>query len=396
MKRFLTILTLLTVAGSALAVIISGGDGTENTTAPSGDKGWSYVGRIDSASKPSGVTYISNNWFVTANHVWQNEVINSHLMNVVLNGFVYTVDTESSVQVTNSLGAGVDLRLFRVNSPVAGLAGVTVATQPPVFNTSITLIGSGMDRESALTYWYVNTSLWTWIETNSISGNFSGYKWATTKGTKRWGSNKVSSTGIDLGGTTCFSADFGSTSGEGMAATFDSGGGVFTGLNTSTKLVGIMITIGTYSNQPSAAVYGNITYMADLFVYQNQITNTVALVDADGDNLPDWWEYQYSGSIATLTGFGDNDGDDFSNYQEYIADTNPTNPASFFEMSGFLASTNQTVYFTGSTARQYQVFYSTNNLADPGLTWISNGISVWGQGTNTEDTVFYRLWVGLP
>ncbi|MDD3275592.1 MAG: hypothetical protein PHP93_00930, partial [Kiritimatiellales bacterium] len=63
----------------------------------------------------------------------------------------------------------------------------------------------------------------------------------------------------------------------------------------------------------------------------------------------------------------------------------------------------QTFYFNGSTGRQYQVFYTTNDLATTNLTWIAAGTPVWGAGTNsaitvtnTDDTVFYRLWVTVP
>jgi len=61
------------VLGAALrvgAVIVAGGDGTQNATVPPGGRGWSRVGRIVSSNgAPSSVTYVSNNWFVTAHHV---------------------------------------------------------------------------------------------------------------------------------------------------------------------------------------------------------------------------------------------------------------------------------------------------------------------------------------
>jgi hypothetical protein len=75
---------------------------------------------------------------------------------------------------------------------------------------------------------------------------------------------------------TYFSSDFDAISGEGMGAVYDSGGGVFTGSGETTELAGIMISIGTYSNQPSGtAVFGDATYMADLSVYRNQISQTI-------------------------------------------------------------------------------------------------------------------------
>jgi hypothetical protein len=276
MKKALVFLMALCLCTAAQAVIVAGGDGTGNATAPAGDNGWSYVGKIDSSSKPSGVTYLANDWFITANHVWQNEVVNRHLTNIALNGSTYAIDTSSSVRVTNSAGAGVDLRLFKVTSAVAGLSGMSIAAQTPVAGTSITMIGSGLNRQTAQIYWSVDTGLWTWTETNAASANASGYKWDSVGGTKRWGANNVSLTGIESDGMTYFSSDFDAISGEGMGAVYDSGGGVFTGSGETTELAGIMISIGTYSNQPSGtAVFGDATYMADLSVYRNQISQTI-------------------------------------------------------------------------------------------------------------------------
>lgn len=276
MKKVPVFFIALCLCAATRAVIIAGGDGAGNTTAPAGDNGWSYVGKIDSSSKPSSVTYLANDWFITANHVWQNEVVNSHLTNIALNGSSYAIDTSSSVRVTNSAGAGVDLRLFKVTSAVAGLSVMSIAAQTPDAGTAVTMIGSGLNRQSAQIYWSVDTGLWTWTETNAASANASGYKWDSSGGTKRWGANNVSLTGIEAGGMTYFSSDFDAISGEGMGAVYDSGGGVFTGSGETTELAGIMIGIGTYPNQPDGtAVFGDTTYMADLSVYRNQITQTI-------------------------------------------------------------------------------------------------------------------------
>jgi hypothetical protein len=50
--------------------------------------------------------------------------------------------------------------------------------------------------------------------------------------------------------------------------------------------------------------------------------------------IPDSWQLQYFGSIGTIWWSDDSDGDGFNNLQEYEADTNPTNRASFLGMSG--------------------------------------------------------------
>lgn len=48
--------------------------------------------------------------------------------------------------------------------------------------------------------------------------------------------------------------------------------------------------------------------------------------DSDGDGLPDAWELQYFGNL-NQTANGDYDADGFSNYQEYLLNTNPATPA---------------------------------------------------------------------
>ncbi|MEI6149259.1 MAG: LamG domain-containing protein, partial [bacterium] len=65
------------------------------------------------------------------------------------------------------------------------------------------------------------------------------------------------------------------------------------------------------------------------------ITNRVlgadfALSDPDDNtnSLPDWWEVKYSGSTTNWTGSGDPDGDQYTNFEEYQANTDPTNSAS--------------------------------------------------------------------
>lgn len=69
------------------------------------------------------------------------------------------------------------------------------------------------------------------------------------------------------------------------------------------------------------------------------VTNIDAIVavdtDGDSDGIPDWWELQYFGSTnVNLT--LDQDSDGVSNADEYVADTNPTNSASYLRFTEVL------------------------------------------------------------
>jgi len=388
-------------AGSIRAVIISGGDGTGNASAPADDPGWANVGHIKLANTNtvSTVTYLGDRWFITAYHVKYFD----NPQQVKLAGSVYSINSNSWTRITNSTGTNADLVVFQT------------VTRPPNFplrirssqipnSANVVMIGDGRNRATNLSYWTSG-----WALTNAAGGVYSGYVWAAGS-TMRWGQNTVSSRssfddgfGFQNGFQTTFNANGGSN--ECQAATYDSGGGVFYKNGSNWELAGIMLTVAGYSGQPgSTAVYGNQTYMADISYYRAQITNKLVNFDSDIDGLPDWWESKYTNSATAMSATGDSDGDGFSNLKEWEADTVPTNSASFFQNTGLLTLDSQTFYFNGSTARQYQVFYTTNALTETSLIWVAAHTNkVWGAGTNSsitvsnaDNTVFYRLRVTLP
>ncbi len=56
--------------------------------------------------------------------------------------------------------------------------------------------------------------------------------------------------------------------------------------------------------------------------------NLLRTVDTDVNGLPDWWEQMYFGQLTGTDPNADPDHDDFSNLDEWLAGTNPTNSAS--------------------------------------------------------------------
>ena len=85
--------------------------------------------------------------------------------------------------------------------------------------------------------------------------------------------------------------------------------------------------------------------------------------DMDSDGLPNDWELRYFGDMTRAESEADPDKDGFSNLAEYIAGTDPTNPASRFAIvntgfspSGFFLNWNSV------SGRVYSVSRSTNLL----------------------------------
>jgi predicted outer membrane repeat protein len=130
---------------------------------------------------------------------------------------------------------------------------------------------------------------------------------------------------------------------------------------------------------------------------------TLADPDLDGDTLPDWWEVKYFGSATNWTGAGDPDGDQYTNIEEYQADTDPTNSASHpWNISGTVTYTGPqtgTLYIIASTSSTGWVAaqYTTNSaVGSYTITHLPPNVSYWikvwrdsnGDGSNT----FWEAW----
>jgi uncharacterized repeat protein (TIGR01451 family) len=124
--------------------------------------------------------------------------------------------------------------------------------------------------------------------------------------------------------------------------------------------------------------------------------------DADGDGIPSWWEYMYFGGPTNADPQADGDDDGLNELGEYIADTNPTNPASrFFIAAVSLSNTWPVVSFDTSARRVYGLETATNLLTN---SWSAVGTNLAGVGgplaipdTNFPGPVrFYRARVAVP
>ncbi|VGO12338.1 hypothetical protein PDESU_00890 [Pontiella desulfatans] len=98
----------------------------------------------------------------------------------------------------------------------------------------------------------------------------------------------------------------------------------------------------------------------------NQIALVTTSIDGDGDGIIDAWEIDQLGSTTLSDGTGNQDGDAFTDLQEYIADTDPDDTNSFLWIA-IAQSTNTGIHelsFPSSAEREYWI-ESTTNLVIP-------------------------------
>ncbi len=126
--------------------------------------------------------------------------------------------------------------------------------------------------------------------------------------------------------------------------------------------------------------------------------NTAA--NSNGISIPDSWEIQYFGHTG-IDPYGDPDGDGFKNWQEYIADTNPTNAASYLCITGITPGAGgvRIDWQGGTNASQY--LQQTTGL-DPTNSWVdiftnpptpNPGSFTVTSSIGTNSAMFYRIRV---
>jgi len=129
--------------------------------------------------------------------------------------------------------------------------------------------------------------------------------------------------------------------------------------------------------------------------------------DSDGDGIPDNWELLYAGNLTSLNGAGDFDNDGVPNSQEYLADTDPTDPSSNLRITDFIANsggTANTLTFTSRPTRLYEVHERTTLTLDS--SWTDSGLGTIppDPGTTTtrsfadaaSPTRFFRVEASRP
>ena len=127
----------------------------------------------------------------------------------------------------------------------------------------------------------------------------------------------------------------------------------------------------------------------------------LASADSNGDGIPDGWSVQYGfNPTASNVATNNADGDSLNNLQEWIADTNPTNAASFFRIQGFSNAFPFSVQFLSSSNREYTLLYTTDFS---GWTNVPTQTEIPGNGgvhsltdSNAAPHQFYKVGVTVP
>ncbi|MCK4565558.1 MAG: trypsin-like serine protease [Verrucomicrobia bacterium] len=314
-------------------------------------------------------------WILTAAHVADD---NKSTTNLTINGEIYT-------QQEIVPHPFADLALVRYDKPMPGyyLLGDSVPVGEEVLFCGFGYSGNVVSTQNSAYF------------TDNLTGN----------GTKRWGSNRIDReltypyTGpFPLGTTTnqgfevtisTTRINAGKTDYEAGGNVFDSGAGMFYHGSHGWELVGSMTT----RTNNGVNYTGNFAVATKYHV--DWIKDVIIDYDTDMDGLPDWWELKYGVDETSMERDGHLDSDDFTNHEEWLADTVPTNGTSFLEILD--SSTETNLVFSSSTNRKYQVEYRTD-LVNTNEIWGIEEVWFDGASPQTEQSVstvssnrFYRV-----
>jgi len=115
------------------------------------------------------------------------------------------------------------------------------------------------------------------------------------------------------------------------------------------------------------------------------VTSTISYEDTDGDGIADAWEYQKFGSLSVAGATSDRDGDGVSDLREYLANTNPLDPADHLRIISLSVApglASSTLTFTSNLGRRYRI-ETDDDLTAP---WTITGIGAFSPDSGTTTT----------
>lgn len=383
------LIALLSVAliTETVAVLHDTDDNSMYSTAPTGDlaaSGWQFQGQFNSYLG----TPIAPHHFITAKHIGGSVGHDFHFNGQVFNTIAKTDDPDS------------DLRLWEIDGTFEQYAPLYSAADES--GKDLVVFGRGVDRGAMVTNSVIDDPPGPRPPETQVITN--GWKWGAYTYVQRWGENTVSGT-TTINDNPVLKADWDLSAGEHecMLTDKDSGGAVFIEQNGVWKLAGINFALGpsfTYSLNADGSdsfngsildftggVYAKVDdfwvlqlptqkssfYSTRISSRYSWITNNIVDFDSDVDGLPDHWE----NSTGVTEPDEDPDEDGFSNYEEWISDTDPNLGSSYLQLLAYTHAAS--LGFTSSTNRQYLVEYSTD-LLNPN--WQTFGD--WFQGSPSQ------------
>jgi hypothetical protein len=365
--------------GEAMAIAVADytvAEAAASNTTFGADFNWDYIYQYQYASSVA----VDHYWILTAAHVADDGFSTT---NLTINGELYT---QQEIVYHDE----ADLALVRYDKPFPGyyhLHGGEIYTA-----TTNIVQGDRGRSQIDITYSFSELIMVGFGYAGTVTND--SFTSASPPWIKRWGTNRGSSAYetklYDAGGTvgvrsvTCFSVSFDldDTEYEAGANIYDSGGPYLIQKGGEWKVCGINLLRG--GTNPYT---GN--YAAQISEYVDWIKSVISDYDTDMDGLPDHWEETYGEMDAE----DDPDEDGFANYEEWIADTDPSQGSSFLAVGEYTNATS--LVFHGSTNRQYQIEYRTNLTTGA---WMEEGGWFPGAGAQTVQPVsttdsnrFYRV-----
>ncbi|WP_168433158.1 FG-GAP repeat protein [Pontiella sulfatireligans] len=171
------------------------------------------------------------------------------------------------------------------------------------------------------------------------------------------------------------------------------------GFGNQVALSGNCLVIGAYGENSSATgVNGNqndnsAIHSGAAYVFSG------GYLDTDDDRIPDAWELLYFSSATGCIASGNADLDPQSNYEEYIAGTDPTNAATFFAVAVSNQVDGFVIRWTAVEGRVYHILRGSDLMRclQPlvyGLAYPQNSYT--DSVHNAASCGYYRVMVTLP
>jgi YD repeat-containing protein len=142
----------------------------------------------------------------------------------------------------------------------------------------------------------------------------------------------------------------------------------------------------------------NYTYDSAGNLLQRQINVSVINSDSDGDGMADTWEQLYFGNLLR-NGSGDFDNDGFTDLNEFLADTHPTNSNSVLKVlpNPTISGGSVTVEWAAVAGKSYRLQFK-NSLGDASWTDVPGDVTAAATIVNKVDASasaasrrFYRV-----